>query len=77
MSNVADIRINFSGRFDCVRFARPSSTSVWTLRSWASSTIRTPYLISCSSPSISRTTRPSVAKTADVFLDALRSKRMA
>lgn len=72
MSNVADIttsRIN--GRRRSNRFIRPNTTSVSTVRSCASSTMITLYLLRSWSTKASRSSIPSVKYSKRVALDCL------
>jgi len=83
LSNFAasNFALTFSGnlwssfRFCCAAFTMPKRTSVWTVRSWASSKITTLYLRSRGSPIASRSSIPSVKNLILLWSEVRSSNR--
>eukprot|EP00968_Pinguiococcus_pyrenoidosus_P020565 scaffold2448_cov250-Pinguiococcus_pyrenoidosus.AAC.16 len=65
-----------SSRYREMSFSRPKSTSVWSVRSWASSTMMALYEAKSGSVSSSRSIMPSVMYLMMVFSEVHSSKRM-
>ena len=77
-SSVALVTISFRSRRRLARFfSRPNSTSVWMVRSCASSSMTTLYCVSSGSSRISRSSMPSVMYLITVSGDVQSSKRTA